>query len=346
MRQSHSHLKLFAACPSAEYAKYHMDLPETTSDDAERGSREHRVFYDYGVYCEAAGVATDLDYLRGRLGTDEDLEIYEKFADTHAFDFTVPNHFEAVFDVWVDDHEFRSIIDHIEDRGELVVISDFKTDHKIRPQSEVEKDLQLRRYAVVASKVFTDAREFRCRMDFVRHGVVREVTYDLGQVAEFELQLIADIEQVENATEWPATPGTQCDWCSYTKGCPAVEAENIDVVTNAEQAVAAAAQFIVLEARRAVVKAPLAEWCNVEGAVTTNGKDVGYFAQLEFAYPDLEKVKAVCEEHGQDYTSFLKADASKLKKAGEKDPAFGEALAAIAVNRSKSVFKSKKAVPA
>ncbi len=346
MRQSHSHLKLYAQCPRAEHQKYHEDLPEFSSDEARRGSREHKVFCDYGKHCHAEGVPTDLDYIRGRLGTDEDLAIYEQFADTHLFDPAATTLFEVTIDVEVGGYEFRAVIDLIEVYAQRVVVTDYKTDHKIRSQADVEQDPQLRRYAVVASKKFPDVPEFLCRMDFVRHGVVREILYTADQVEAFEAQLIADIVEVENATEWPATGGTYCDWCSYTKGCPVIEAGNLDVVHSLEEAEAAAGQFIALEARRNAVKAPLAEWCSMEGAVTVNGKDVGHFPQRQYEYPDLAKLRTLCAKHGIDFDCLLKADNDKIKKAVKANPEFGEALKSIAVDKSKTVFKSKKAVAA
>jgi hypothetical protein len=343
MRQSHSHLNLYRQCPSAEHSKYTLDLPEISTPEAKRGSREHKVFCEYGTHCIEEGVATDLDYLRGRVGTDEDLEIYETFANSHLFDPVVPQMFEAKLDVIIGGYEFRAIIDHLEDLGAIIAVTDYKTDHKIRPASEVEKDLQLRRYAVVTSKKFPDVARFRCRMDFVRHGVVRDVLYDADDIAAFEAQLIADIKEVENATEWPATGGVHCNWCSYSKGCPVVEAENVDVVTNEKQAVEAAGQWLALGARMNAIKAPLSEWCSKNGLVNANGMNVGHFGEHGAAY-DTEELMTVLDDKDLEYSTYLNANTTKLKAAAKKDPDLAERLEAIAIDKSKSKFTSKKAV--
>lgn len=341
---SHSHLNLYAQCPSAENSKYRMDLPEMTSEAAARGSREHQVFYDYGVHCLNENVKTDLDYIRGRMGTDEDLEMYETFASTHMFEIDFDNFFEYKMDVKVGGHEFRAVIDHLADLDTRLIVTDYKTFFKAMSQADVEQDLQLRRYAVAASKASPAAVEFVCRMDFVRLGILREVTYTIDQVIEFEKQLVADIEEVENATEFPATPGTYCDWCSYTKGCRAIEAGNIDIVTNAEQAEMAAAQWIALDARRNAIKAPLAEWCSQNGAVTTNGKDVGFVPEERVEYPDMPALKKVLFDHDKDPDAYFKPDTTKIKAAAKSDPELAADLEDLAIDKSRTVFKARKAV--
>lgn len=344
MRQSHSHIKLYQDCPSAENSKYRLKLPEIPTEAAQRGSREHQVFYDYGVHCLNLGVATDLDYIRGRLGTDEDREIFEKFADTHLFEFEFDNYFEFKVDVQIGSYEFRAVIDHLVDNYHSIILTDYKTWYKAMSQADVEQDSQLRRYAVVASKKFPDAREFVCRVDFVRLGIVREVTYTLEQVADFERQLIEEIEECENATEFPATPGTYCDWCSYSKGCPAVEAANIDVVTNAEEAEKAAAQWLALDARRNAIKAPLSEWCSKNGIVEVGGKEVGFFKSESYEYPDTAALKKALSDLGFDPDDYFKPDTTGLKKAAKKSAALEEALLDIAIDKSSTKFTSKKAV--
>jgi len=342
LRYSHSHLKLYAGCPFAEDEKYRKEIPEQSSEDARRGSRLHKVLYDYGVHCLEQGVPTDLDYLRGHQGTDEEREILETFADTHMFDLAAGNHFEVPLEVEVGGYGFKAVIDHLEMHALTIVIRDYKTFYKILPQTEVDKDRQLRRYAVVVSKAYPGITTFVCQMDFVRYGVVREVIYTIEYIPTLEAELIADIEQVENATEFPATPGAYCDWCSYTNMCPAMEAGNVDVIQTLEEAEAAAANLIALDARRAAQKKPLEEWCSKQGLVTVNGKATGYYPEERYEYPDKDQLAELLYGRGVDPDLYFKPDTTKIKAAAKKDPELADALKVIAIDKSQTKFASRK----
>lgn len=340
---SYSRLRLYGDCPRAFECRYIKKLPEMPSEALERGKAVHEAIAAYVKHCLKEGLLTDLEFLRDYQGTDEVREILETYADSHVIN---PGKYEIeeMWKLWLGNGKwlFWAVIDLLEDKGELVIIEDAKTDHALRPQSEIDKDLQLRTYAWAASMKYPKADEFRCRIDFVRHGVTRETTYTRDDIPAIEKQLIQQVETIEADKDFAPTPGSFCNLCSFTADCPWILKGGVEMVTTSEQAREATAELITLEARGKVIKDMMKPWCSTNGAVEVNGLETGFFKRESFEYPDIDVLAEALYGSGFDPSKYLKADTTKLKALTKKSVTAEEALAAIAVDKSSTTFTTRK----
>jgi hypothetical protein len=236
---------------------------------------------------------------------------------------------------------FWGVIDRLKDEGERIVITDYKTDHQIRSQADVDKDPQLKTYSWMAALKYPRAAEFVCGIDFVRHGVLRETTYTRDDIAAIEKQIVSQIQQIEADRDYKAVPGSACNWCSYTSDCPAVMAGNVDVVSTDDEAGQAAAQLIALKARVKSLEDLLKPWTSSNGAVQVNGMEVGFFKSESYEYETAE-LMYVLNGNGLSAVEFLKADTSAIKKLAKADPEIARDLEGIAVDKSSTRFTTRK----
>lgn len=342
---SYSKLDTYNGCPRRFKLKYIDKLTEPTSEALERGKAVHAALADYAQYCLSNGLQTDLQFLREFPGNDEVREILETFAETHIIepgDYT----FEDMWKLSMDPHPWTwwGVIDLLKDEGERLIITDFKTDHQIRSQTDIERDTQIRYYAWMASKKFPRATEFVCGIDFVRHGVLRQTTYTIDDIPAIEKQIVDRIQEVEADRKFQATPGAHCSYCSWTAECNAVKAANVAVVSTEDEAGQAAAQLIALKARVTALEDLLKPWCSENGAVGVNGMEVGFFKSESYGY-NTDDILVFSDLNGVPIEDVLQPNTTALKRLA-KNPDFASDLEAIAIDKSKTNFKVRKAVSA
>lgn len=348
MHYSYTAIKTYRECPQAYELKYIQGLPEISTEAAAFGSNFHADIEAYTLHCRAANTDGDIAWMEQyAAGKDpETAELLLKFAGSHLIPHGEQVGAEYSIKCKLGGHEFHAILDLVDFCASQVVITDYKSDHRLRPATEVASSLQMHCYAAAAATAFPDAESFLCRMDFARFEKVREALFTREQAKGFEAQIVDTIRGIEAAVEFPATPGTGCSpFCSYQNLCRAVKAENVEVVSNKQQAEDAAAQLFALEARVKALKIPLSSWCSKNGIVVVNGRVAGYFPEERFEYSK-EDLKKVCDERGYDADDYLKADTSALKDAAKDDPEFDQAMRLIRVDKSRTSFKTKKVVGA
>jgi len=340
---SYTKLDTYAGCPLRFKRKYIEKLPEALSEALERGIAVHEIVAAYVKHCLENGVQTDLDYLRSVQGTDEVMEILETYASTHLIepgDYTIEEMWKVPLGPWT----FWGKVDQLKADDGAVVITDLKTDHKIRSQTDIDKDPQLRTYAWMASLKYPLAQEFHCAIDFVRYGVTRETTYTREDMPAIEKRISSQIEEIEADRKYEAVPGLTCGYCSYTDRCPAVtHGGGIEVIASADDAGRAAAELIALKARVKSIEDLLKPWTSTNGAIEVNGMEAGFFKTESFEYPDLDELAEALYGAGFDPTGFLKADTTKLKAAAKKDPTLAKSLEVIAIDKSTTRFTTRKA---
>lgn len=340
---SYSRLSAYANCPRFYKARYIEKRPEAPSEALERGKAVHEAIAEYTKYCLHNGLQTDLEFLREYPGTDEVRGILETFADTHMIE-PGDYKFEEMWKIEMDPHPWTwwGVIDNLKDEGERLSITDFKTDHMLRSQTEINKDSQLKDYAWMAAMKYPQAQEFICAIDFVRHGVTRETVYTRDDIEAIEKQIISQIQEIEADREYKAVPGSGCSWCSYTSDCPAVLAGNVDLVSCDDEAGQAAAQLIALKARVKALEDLLKPWTSTNGAIEVNGMEVGFFKSESFGY-NFDEILTFAADNGIALCDVFQPSTTGLKKLA-KNPDYAAALEAIAVDKSKTNFKIRKAV--
>ncbi len=371
MYASHTKLECAESC-LYRYKRHYIDkAPEPPSWPILIGRATHAAIAAYTRHCIDTAAPTDLaavpaiarqacfsgDDAPGALALPEVTEILRTFAESHVItadtliglEERVPGTWRPP-DSWPDGpnlgdkHVFVGIIDRLDagDDGYTAIITDYKTDWQVRSQADVERDVQLRRYAWLVRSEYPYFSTFKVRLDFVRHGIVREVEFGLDVVQETEQELIAAIDRLASLKTWPATPGEGCAICGFAAECPALKGDEIRACATPDDALKVAAQLIVLEKRVSELKEMLKAYCAQAGPVNVNGIQWGH---IKTASQSIEDVKAFAERLQAaklDPWGYLTADGRKLKSLLRK-PELADALADLLVDKSYTTFRSKRA---
>jgi putative RecB family exonuclease len=335
---SYSQLNKYNGCPLA-YKYAYIDHLKSGGENRHLrvGITVHKAIAGYTEYLLKNGLESEPSWLGGyepELPMDESEEvrkIVEKFVDSHTFTrsrYTQPGdcRIEYKVSIKLGGHPFMAVFDRIDNLGSVVVITDYKTDHRIRPQEDVNNDLQLQIYALTASEIYPDAEKFVCQLDFVRHNVTKEVVFTVDDIEKIKVNLMKNIcrlEKDEKDNKFQATPGSQCVWCGYTHLCPAVKSKTIETIVVENDAVEAAKQFVVLQARLGVLKSLLKDWCTRQGPVDIGDSDVGFKKISQFKYSDVKQMAKIFKEAGYEPMDYMSVDTKKvnnLKKSLNHDP--------------------------
>lgn len=359
---SFSRLNLFESCPAAFEMKYVKKLPEASSDALAFGGLMHSIIAEYSKHCLQKGLETDITampeiahncFYAKPSGLDssrypEVLSLAEYIAGGRTVNPLTVVGIEEWVQAWLGDRKFlfRGIVDRLDIEGNTAIITDYKTDHMLRTQADVEADFQLAVYAWLVAREYPQVEEFKVRLDFVRHGVVREATLDAGRVSKVEDQVMGLIGQVENALakrKLPPKPGHFCSWCGYSAVCPAAKDMPADVrpIVTTEDARTIAQELAVLERQVSVRKAALKEYCNQAGPVEANGLVWDFHLIESRAIENVPEFVRLMQEAGKDPRPFLAINGTKAKKI-YNDPALVEKLSTIIKDKSYTKFEGKK----
>lgn len=123
-----------------------------------------------------------------------------------------------------DGRRFQGFIDRLaRDASGLVHIIDYKTGGRPPAAFGGKDGDQLEAYAV-AMFAETDADELVLRLEYLRVGRTLEKRIRRDEAAEKGRRLGARVTFAAEATAWPPTPGTLCDWCGFNDLCEAYAA--------------------------------------------------------------------------------------------------------------------------
>ncbi len=109
-------------------------------------------------------------------------------------------------------------VDRIDDRGDEVVVVDYKTGRRPPATDDVRGSLALGVYAAAAAHTLNRP----CRTVELHHLPTRTVVSwtHTAESIERHLRRAADIAtEARAATEFPARPGPQCAWCDFARVC-------------------------------------------------------------------------------------------------------------------------------
>lgn len=360
---SYSRLSLFESCPAAFHMKYIQKLPEAPSEPLAFGGLMHKIMATYNQHCLKHSLETDITAMpdiahkcfyaepcglpSSRLG--EVLALADRIAGYHTVNPATVVGIEEWVQAWLEGRKyiFRGIIDRLDIEGDTAIITDYKTDHQLRPQSEIEKDFQLAVYAWLITKEYPQVTQFVIQLDFLRHGIVREAFLDAGRVGQVEAQvlgLIAQVEQTIAKGKFKPRPGHFCSWCGYSSQCPAAKVIPADVrpILTEDDARAVAGELAILERQVSVRKEQLKNYCNQAGFVEANGISWGFHPVESRAIEDVEEFVRVMNAIGEDPRPFLAVSGNKAKKI-YSNPDLVEKLQHIIRDKSYTRFDSRKA---
>lgn len=150
----------------------------------------------------------------------------EMLADFHRTRF-VPDDMETLglerrFEMELGDgRRFQGFIDRLaRARDGTVHIVDYKTGGRPPTAFGGKDGDQLEAYAV-AVFAETDADELVLMLEYLRTGRTLTRRIGRGEVEEKARRLRARVTVAAEATAWPPTPGTLCDWCGFNDLCEA-----------------------------------------------------------------------------------------------------------------------------
>lgn len=357
MNCSYSALDLYEKCPR-RYRIERVERRKAAPGPALLvGSAVHAAIAAYIRHLRDEGLATDVTWapqaleeaektLKGRKpdgGIWEEVEgMFRTFVDSHAFDPSRIAEVEKMERISLEDGtQFWGVIDLLEVREDgLAVVTDWKTDWAVRSQSEVERDFQLRTYAWMVARLY-GYEEVVCRLDFVRHGAVREVLLGPEDVARTERRIIRTIKHIRAEKEWSPSPGTHCSWCPWSDDCPAVSDLPAQIYS-LEDARRVAGEILVLEKQIRDRKEALKAWTAVEGPIIVGGQEFGHHESRSLRITNIPAFVQLMEGAGKDPYGLLSVDGRKISPY-LRDPWMKERLEEISEEIVTTRFGSRKA---
>lgn len=341
MKMSYTRANTYKECPRKYKCRYIEEREEVKSDALINGSDMHEAIEAYTLHLLKEGLKTDMDYLANLPVSSEVAELIERFAETHILE---PGKYsvEEFWDFPLNGDTWTAKIDRCKDEGDLVIIRDYKSDHNLRSQGDVDKDLQLKIYAAAASHKFPEAKEFACQIDFVRFGVVRETGYFREDIPKIEREMIALTKRIAADKDYKPTPGSACEWCSYKADCEGLEKPGITAIKGPEDVVELVEWLIAAEARIKEIKSLLKPHCTKEGNVIVNGIDYGWHTSSSTSYPAVREVVEVLLANNIDPYDVLRIGGDPMKKVLKKKPELEDKLVLLTQKSGSSQFTGVK----
>lgn len=232
------------------------------------------------------------------------------------------------------DIRFRMIMDLMYFENEKLWIHDYKTNRRVMSQSEVASDDQLPIYAFAASLVYPEIERIVLTLDFVRYDFQRQVELDVAEAREMQAILDQSMERMDAESEYPPEPGSYCDWCPFTKICPAFQTntseESLHITMNRpapietmEEAQEAAARMKHFEIAASALKERLKIFVEQFGSVPVGDQELGYVPVTKTSVRDTTEAVTAFLQAGMEnqtilnHLSFTKTNFTKLVKKTE-----------------------------
>ena len=104
--------------------------------------------------------------------------------------------------------------------GGMYEIHDYKTSSKLPQQEELDRDRQLAAYALWVKRRFKDFQKARLVWHYLAFDKEMDSWRTPEQLEEVGREILACIQEIEAAKEFPAVVSSLCDWCIYKFLCP------------------------------------------------------------------------------------------------------------------------------
>jgi len=348
----------YKRCPKMFAAEVEKRYRQPEGHLSHLGVLVHSVIAEYLRWCRANGQQTDYDRLPVILNDkhresgmapetwDEAYEICDTFARSHL----VPQGHVMIEGTIKVDREGRLVHDDSPlgwlegtpdfvdyERDDRVTIVDWKSGYASEPDW-----FQLETYAwLVAETISMTARpaEYELVYDYVRWNVVKSKIVTADDLPRIEKRLRRITDLMEKDTEWKATPGTGCSFC--TEEC-SVEVRPY-VCRIEDEAVEMARALILAEKEKKRIEGYLKPYIAEHGNVTVNGIEVGYKRSGDLVWPDVDTFKRACLDAGVNPVEYLKVDTRQVNKELRDNGELPGWLVAIGESGATLRFGTRKA---
>lgn len=311
-KHSHSEVERHAICPfqAVELGKLKINFQTRAMG---LGSAMHLGCQHYGQHCQQHNYSTDMSYIpelaaeiadTANLDGDESgelVDLLEKFSDQMVFEesdrFEVELRFDENWNLVPDDKPawIGGTIDHLRTRDELLMITDYKSDHMIPGNGSPWKkryERQLKRYAAMALAAFPEAMAADARDHFVRYGRETDpVIVNRGEHEAILEEFAAECRRLEIQKAADPKPGSHCHGCPIVGRCP-IYAKLPDqiIVASREDATRYGRQYYLMKSQVSQIEKGLRDFCFREGPVEIDGGRFGWFPRSVSSYPEPKKV--------------------------------------------------------
>lgn len=335
MEHNRSMLEGFADCPrwyKEEKAARDVRGLGRSSGPALRGHVEHAILQQYVAHLARTGHGTDLSELESILqrvvaetpgldaGQVAEVETdMETFATRFLPDTAGLVAIEDALRVELTDTDVvYGTPDIVRVVGPVGYLDDYKSNWRPWTQAEAEAAFQLRCYAVLVAETF-GVTTVHCRYVFVKHGIERSFMLGAEDIAAARRQLCHMVAQVRTCEDWSPRPGSRCNWCRHSEGCPVAEAVTC---RDMDEARAVAGSLLQLEAQVHARTKALKEFVDHHGQLEVNGEVFGYSTSRTPTVP-VAAVLKTCDTAAQEYVLSVSGQKLNTKKF---QAAWGEAL--------------------
>ncbi|MFH1133696.1 MAG: PD-(D/E)XK nuclease family protein [Nanoarchaeota archaeon] len=118
-------------------------------------------------------------------------------------------------------YQLQGYIDRLSTTKEGVyIIHDYKTGQTLPTTADLEKERQLKLYAIAIRQLYQDCAKVKLVWHYLAFD--KELVYE-PKPHELELtqqQVIEIIKKLESTTEFPPQSSRLCDWCAFQRICP------------------------------------------------------------------------------------------------------------------------------
>ncbi|TAL43264.1 MAG: PD-(D/E)XK nuclease family protein [Salinibacterium sp.] len=250
-----------------------------------------------------------------------------------------------------DEASYRGILDLMQVTGSHCVITDWKSQPHIIPESDLHQAIgtdiaeQFTFYAWLAWKMYPQLETFKVRLWYLRYGFYVESQRTLEDLELFEQTLMIKERKIAEIESWDPIPGKHCQYCDFIHMCPIAQdmsPSNPEIITQ-EQAIRAAQRITVMEALIKVDKGKLKLYVNANDNVMIGENWIyGYNHKTSTTWKPGE-VDPVLRDRGYQLADVANLDVKKmrklLKESAKTDPELAAKLEAISHEKHKTEFK-------
>lgn len=240
---------------------------------------------------------------------------------------------------------YRGIIDLLQIKNSHAVITDWKSQPHIMPETELNEHEQLTFYCWLVWKLYPDVERFTARIWYLRYGFYADTVRTERDLEEFEYSLVIKERKIAEISNWDPIPGKHCQYCDYILRCPIaldLSPENPEIITQS-QAVIAAQKITVIETLLKQLKEGLKTYVKENDDVRIGDDWIyGYKHSVSDQW-NADKLADILLEHGVSIGEVVNPDVRKIKKllkeASKNNPALEAALEASREEKHNTVFK-------
>jgi len=233
MRLSYSSISTYETCPAKYRFQYEDRLPQVPSPALAFGNSLHQALHRF--HGRPVPIAPSLDELYEMLesvwvregyadGSEEQAyldharQVLAQYHRENADRYHIPAALEFRFQIEVEGVQISGVIDRMDRTPGGYEIIDYKTNRRLRPQSAIDRDLQLSLYHLAAKEVWGIEPE-RLTLYYLLPGQRMSTVRTATDIDELRQRIVAVSARIA-AGRFEPRANPLCDWCDFQAHCP------------------------------------------------------------------------------------------------------------------------------